>query len=52
MTIPEYKQKFLELCEQMEEEHGPVKSVEIESHEANFYEPTTQHYIKTINIVF
>lgn len=52
MTIPEYKEKFIELCEQMEREHGTIKSLEIESHEANFYETKTQHYFKTINIVF
>ena len=29
MTIEEYKQKFIELFKQMEEEHGPVRNVEI-----------------------
>lgn len=29
MTIEEYKQKFLELFKQLEEEHGPVRDVEI-----------------------
>ncbi len=29
MTIEEYKKKFLELFKQMEEEHGPVRGVEI-----------------------
>lgn len=30
MTIEEYKKKFLELYEQLEEEHGKVKYVHIE----------------------
>lgn len=29
MTIEEYKKKFLELFKQLEEEHGPVRDVEI-----------------------
>ena len=29
MTIEEYKQKFLEMFKQLEEEHGPVRDVEI-----------------------
>lgn len=29
MTINEYKGKFLELFKQLEEEHGPVRDVEI-----------------------
>lgn len=29
MTIEEYKKKFLYLFKQLEEEHGPVRDVEI-----------------------
>lgn len=29
MTIEEYKQKFLELFKQLEEEHGSIREVEI-----------------------
>ena len=31
MTLKEYKAKFVELAEQMEEEHGRFSSVEIEN---------------------
>lgn len=33
MTIEEYKKKFLELYEQLREEHGALKSVEISTDE-------------------
>ncbi len=29
MTIEEYKKKFLELYMQLEDEHGPVREIEI-----------------------
>ena len=29
MTIKEYKETFVKLLKQMEEEHGPVESVEL-----------------------
>lgn len=33
MTIEEYKKKFLELYEQLKEEHGTLRSVEINTEE-------------------
>lgn len=33
MTIEEYKKKFLELYEQLREEHGALRSVEISTDE-------------------
>lgn len=46
MTIEEYKQKFLELFKQLEEEHGPVRNVEIWKEEITSY--LTRGEIKVI----
>ena len=48
MSIEEYKHEFISLCNQMEEEHGKLKGVEIETHEIcdEYGKPLTRKYVK------
>lgn len=39
MTIEEYKQKFLELYNQLEKEHGKVSELKISMERNPFYDP-------------
>ena len=59
MTIEEYKQKFLELYEAMEKEHGAVTEIRIEKVRNPYYEMVpfersgiTPYFITRVKIDF
>ena len=49
MTIPEYKEKFIELAKQLEEEHGLFNEIRVESTISEIGGALEKPYIRKIS---